>query len=59
MGRPLIMVSVVREEQPLILRSAQDDIAEMEFVLSHPSEARIHPTDEDLSAGAPGMEQPS
>jgi hypothetical protein len=28
------------------------------FVLSHPGEAGIHPTDEDLSVGTPGMGRP-
>ena len=40
MGHPLIVVSVVREEQPQIVRSAQDDIAKMEFVLSQVPKCR-------------------
>ncbi len=52
------------EKQPQVLRLgrrgdlAQDDIARIGFVLPHPSEASIHPTDEDLSVGTPEMGHP-
>jgi hypothetical protein len=34
--------------------SVQSDRAWFGYVLSHPSKARIHPTDEDLSVGTKG-----